>query len=157
MLLVALTATSAFAQESFFQFSSLEEGVAAAKDQDKMVMVYYFDETSSTADAYNHIWNDPLVVRFVDKLAIPVVISSASEAGEAFVKRKKKRRRSKSDPTEPGIYFFSETGRTLGVLRGALEGQEGVGQMMLMMGAAEYARNENKDDRGRRRYMRHWH
>ena len=157
LLMAAVLVSSAFAQDAFFLHSNLEDGSAAAKEQDKFVMVYYYDAESGSADAYNHIWSDPLVARFVDKLAVPVVISSDSEAGETFAGRKKKRRRSKSDPTEPGIYFFSETGRTLGVLRGALDGQEGIGQMMLMLGAAEYARHESKNDRGRRRYMRHWH
>ena len=157
LLLVAVLVSPGYAQDAFFLHSNLEDGAAAAKEQDKLVMVYYYDAENGSADAYNHIWSDPLVARFVDKLAVPVVISSDSEAGEAFAGRKKKWRRSKSNPTDPGIYFFSDTGRTLGVLRGALDGQEGIGQMMLMLGAADYARHENKTDRRRGRYMRYWH
>ena len=115
---------------------------------------YYFDEEAGTADAYNHIWSDPLVTRFVDKLAVTAVIGSASEAGVAFAEPKRKRR--KAEAKSPGIYFFSETGRSLGVLRGALDGQEGIGQVMLMLGAADYARNESQDRKPRRyRHMRY--
>ncbi len=154
-LALALVTSPAMAQESFFEFASFEEGLEVAKEQDKLVLVYFFDEEDSSADAYNHIWRDPLVTRFVDKLAVSVVISSASEAGEAFAYRNTRRKR-KISPREPGIYFFSERGRTLGVLRGALDGQEGIGQMMLMLGAVDYARHENRNDEGRRRFMRHW-
>ena len=151
---ITLFSLPAQAQDPFFVYDTFEEGLNAAQDQDRLVLVYFFDEESGSADAYNHIWSDPLVTRFVDELAVPVVISSGSEAGEAFAERKTRRRR-KTEPRTPGIYFFSETGRTLGVLRGTLEGQQGIGQMMLMLGAADYARHENKPDQGRRRYMHH--
>ncbi len=118
-----------------------------------MLLVYFYDPASGTADDYNHIWRDPLVTRFVDKLAVTVVISADSESGAAFMERRRRSRR-KPDLREPGIYFFSETGRSLGVLRGNLAGEEGIGQLMMMLGAADYARHEGDDDRVRR--VRHW-
>ncbi len=146
-------ATPAQAQDAFFEFSTFDEGREAARDRESMLLVYFYDPESGSADDYNHIWRDPLVTRFVDKLAVTVVISADSEAGAAFMERRRRGRR-KPELRAPGIYFFAETGRSLGVLRGNLAGEEGIGQMMLMLGAADYARHENNDDRWRR--ARHW-
>ncbi len=154
LLLLVLPVAPVFAQDAFFEFSTAEDGFEAAKEREKLVVLYYFDSEAEGAVQYNHIWRDPLVNRFVDKLAVPVSVASGTEAEEALQKLKRKRRR-KADPYTPGIYFFSSTGRTLGVLRGELDGQEGIGQFMLMLGAADYARHENKNDHGRRRFMRY--
>ncbi|MEM8484162.1 MAG: hypothetical protein AAF564_01375 [Bacteroidota bacterium] len=153
-VLLTLFALPVLAQDSFFEYGTAAEGFEAAKEDDKVVVLYYFDSESEGSVDYNHIWSDPLVTRFVDKLAVPVSIASGTEAEEALQNLKRKRRR-KADPYTPGIYFFSSTGRTLGVLRGDLDGQEGIGQFMLMLGAADYARLENKHDNGRRRFMRY--
>ena len=96
----------------------------------------------------------PLLFDRIERIAHPTDLGSASEAGVAFAEPKRKRR--KAEAKSPGIYFFSETGRSLGVLRGALDGQEGIGQVMLMLGAADYARNESQDRKPRRyRHMRY--
>ena len=154
VVLLLVPAAPALAQQAFFEFSTAEDGFEAAKEREKLVVLYYYQEEGEGAVQYNHIWSDPLVNRFVDKLAVPVSVAVGTEAEEALQQLKRKRRR-KADPYTPGIYFFSSTGRTLGVLRGELDGQEGVGQFMLMLGAADYARHENKNDHGRRRLMRY--
>ncbi len=74
--------TPAQAQDAFFEFSDFEEGREASRERDRMLLVYFYDPASGTADDYNHIWRDPLVTRFVDKLAVTVVISADSESGE---------------------------------------------------------------------------
>lgn len=150
LILVAGAPDLARAQDVFFDYSTFEEGIDAARAKDRLLLVYFYDAAAGTADDYNHIWADPLVQRFVDKLAVPVVISSDTEAGAAFMDR----RRRAPEVREPGIYFFSKTGRSLGALRGNLAGEEGIGQMMLMLGAADYARHENNDDKWRRK--RRW-
>lgn len=154
--LLVFTVPVVQAQDVFFDYANLEEGAEVAKEADKFMLVYFFDPSSDSANVYDHIWRDPMVNRFVDKLAVPVSISMDSEAGQAFKARKKRGRR-KAQDRAPGIYFLSETGRTLGVLRGALEGEEGIGQMMLMLGAAEYARHEDTNNMRRRPHrVRYW-
>ena len=137
------------AQGVVFAYSSIEEGLEAAREQGKLAIVYFFDNTVPGGDAYASIWNDPLITRFVPNHAVTIAIDANSEDGAAFNERAKKRL--KGESTYPGIYFFTKTGRSLGVLHGNLQGQEGVGRVMMMLGAAEHASSEPQ---GRERYRR---
>ena len=124
----------------------------AAREQEKVVIAYYYDDATGGFEAYAHLWDDPMIGRFVGDLAVAIAIDAGSEEGAAF--HEHVRRRLESESIAPGIYFFSYAGRSLGALHGDLAGLEGVGRVMMMLGMAEYASGESK---GRRPYRTRWH
>lgn len=146
----------AFSQGVDFSFTAIEDGFDAAREQEKLVIVYYYADDELGTAAYAHIWEDPLVTRFANDLAVPVAINENSEEGDAFAKQLRKRRK-KSERTAPGIYFFSDRGRSLGALHGDLSGEEGVGRFLMMLGAAEYALDQKEDRRPRYYHPRRWY
>ena len=141
--------SNAQAQRVEFAYLSMDEALQAARDQEKVVVVYYYDESAGGYDAFAHLWDDPMVGQFVGDLAVAVAIDAASEEGDAF--RNHYERRRKGDITAPGIYFFSDTGRSVGALHGDLEGERGVGRMMMMLGATTYVQKQKGGRRPSRR------
>ena len=143
------------AQGVVFSYSSIAEGLEEARENDRVVIAYLFDESAGGFEAYSHLWSDPMIGRFAGDMAVAVAIDVAGDEGEAF--RRHVRRRNKGDDVAPGIYFFSATGRSLGALHGDLSGVEGVGRVMMMLGVADYASGESKGRRGRRYHRARWH
>ena len=130
------------AQNSPFEFTALEEGLEAARESEQIVLVYLYDEEGGGISAYNRIWADPLVDHYTKDLTVMIAIDAESEEGEAFVKHQKKRLGVKANA--PGVYFFSETGRSLGNVQGSLASPEAPGRILMALGAATYARDAGK-------------
>lgn len=143
--LIFIVTTPVYAQVEVEELT-FKESLKLAEEQDKIVILHFYQ---SQGDEYRHLFQDPLVASHLNELAVTTQFAASSEAGEAFAKPKRKRRRAKksSEVREPGIYFFTAKGRLIGVLTGPLAGDEGVGKMMMMLGATQYAKHENKSRR----------
>ena len=147
-LLLAVVFNPLAAQDADFEYITLKEGLDAAKENDKVVMVYLYSAENGGLDAYENIWAHPLVSHYSEEFGVLVAIDSDTEEGDDFIRHLKKRL--KVDADSPGIYFFSNTGRSLGNIQGPLTGSEAPGRVLMALGAADYARHDNP-----RRYHRY--
>lgn len=152
MLAMALLSQPLAAQDMVFDYATLQDGLDAARESDKLVMVFLHSEANGGIGAYDAIWAHPLTRHYIDDMVTKVAIDAASEEGEEFVRHLK--RRLKVDAANPGIYFFSNTGRSLINVQGPLTGSEAPGRVLLALGAADYAQHD--DQRYTRRFSR-WH
>ena len=151
ILAVSVTAFQpVLGQESLFPFTTLNEGLDTARESDRIVMVYLYGEEVGGFSVYDRMWSDPLVAHYVEEMVVGVAINVDSEEGESFVRHLRKRIR--TDAGTPGIYFFSDTGRSLGNVQGTLDNPEAPGRLLLALGAADYARHT-----GQRYSRRHWY
>ena len=148
LLALALAIQPAMSQDIVFENTTLKEGLDAARDAEKMAIVYLYSEEGGGLSAYDAIWSNDLVYHYTQKLGVLAAINADSEEGEEFIRHLKKRL--KVEATSPGIYFFSDTGRSLGNVKGELDSPEAPGRILLALGAADYARNA---DQG---YTRHY-
>ena len=148
LLALALAIQPAMSQDLPFEYVALKEGLDAARDAEKMAIVYLYSEESGGLSAYDAIWDHELVDYHTNDLGVVVAIDGDSEEGTEFVRHLKKRL--KTEASAPGVYFFSDTGRLLGSVKGQLEGPEAPGRILLALGAASYARSA---DQG---YTRHY-
>lgn len=148
LLALALAIQPAMSQDLTFEYTTLKEGLDAARDSDRMAIVYLYSEEGGGLSAYDAIWDHELVDYYTQELGVVVAINADTEDGDEFIRHLKKRLR--TEATSPGVYFFSDTGRLLGNVKGQLEGPEAPGRVLLALGAASYAKN---DDEG---YTRHY-
>lgn len=156
LLALALAIQPAMSQDIIFEYTTLKEGLDAARDAEKIAIVYLYSEEGGGLSAYDAIWDDELVTYYTQELGVIAAINADTEEGDEFIRHLKKRLR--TEATSPGVYFFSDTGRLLGNVKGQMEGPEAPGRILLALGAADYARH---DDQGYsrfhgRRYGR-WH
>ena len=148
LLALALAIQPAMSQDLTFEYTTLKEGLDAARDAEKIAIVYLYSEEGGGLSAYDAVWYHDLVNYYTQELGVLAAIDADSEEGNEFVRHLKKRLN--TEASTPGMYFFSDTGRLLGSVKGPLEGPEAAGRVLLALGAADYARN---DDRG---YARHY-
>ena len=148
LLALALAVQPAMSQDLAFEYTTLKEGLDAARDAEKIAIVYLYSEEGGGLSAYDTIWDNELVNHYTQTLGVVVAINADAEEGDEFVRHLKKRL--KIEATSPGVYFFSDTGRSLGNVKGALDTPEAPGRVLMALGAADYARNA---DQG---YTRHY-
>ncbi len=147
-LLGSLMIRPAVSQETRFDYMVMEEGLDAAREENKIVLVYLYGEEGGGFEAYDAIWEHPLVDYFIEDMTVMVAINQASEEGDDFVRHLERRLR--VDAGAPGIYFFSDTGRSLGNIQGPLDTAEAPGRVLMALGAADYARFDARRLRSRR-------
>ena len=140
-LACAVLITPVSAQDFSFEYTTLKDGLDAAKESDKIAMVYLYSAEHGGLDAYKHIWSHDLVQHYTEEFGVPVAIDADTDEGKEFIRHLK--RRLKVDANSPGIYFFSDTGRSLGNIQGTLAGAEAPGLVLMTLGAADYARDIN--------------
>ena len=148
LLALALAIQPAMSQDLAFEYTTLKGGLDAAREGEKLAIVYLYSEQGGGLSAYDTIWDHDLVNQFTREYGVLVAINADTEGGDEFIRHLKKRL--KTEATAPGVYFFSDTGRLLGNVKGTLDGPDAPGQILMALGAANYAKD---DDQG---YTRHY-